>query len=1173
MVTVLSRAPLLARRYQRLGVIGRGATGTVHRAVDHLNGRLVALKALADNTNEGSPSQRGASELIEREFELLASLRHPNVISSLDYARDDTIGPFFTMDLQEDACTLRAAAAGQCTATKIDLLVQLLHALAYLHRRGLVHRDLKPENALCARGVLKLIDLGLAAPIEPPAADGSCGTLAYAAPELVRGARADERSDLYAFGVIAYEVLTGTLPFDASSPAKLLQSVFHSAPDLERPGIDPRIARVLRRLLSRDPAERFGDALSVVAALSDELARPLSRETMSTRQSFLVGASFVGRDDELARLRAALPDAHAATASKPGAIVVRGTSGAGKSRLLEELSVKAMVRGFRVLRGQAVSEGARPYEAWRGILRLLVLLAEPGELEASVVASIVPEVRALLGREVAVAPELDPDATHVRVVRVVEALLRRCREPLLLVLEDLQWAGTESLKLFARVQSLAAELPLLVVASHRTDEQPTLPRELASAEQLELGPLPEAAIERLCASMLGARSEGRSEDVQGETLALLVRHRSGGNPFLAVEVMRALANEAGGLDRVASLAVEGTFSERAAGRLVHRRVEHLSEPDRTLLRTAAVAGRELDLEILAKLHPDLDVEACASRAVEAAVLTSVQGRWWFAHDRLRDAVLEALTEEERRHTHHRLAEAILATSPGHVSTLAHHFRAAGDTAREKEFAARAGDEFLRNGAYHEAIPLLERARSLSTHTDAPALRAKIERQLGEALFRSGQLAEAREILGAALATLGRPLPRTRRQLLLALVRETSGQVALRARSHFESGPRAPLSRVEIATFEEAILVYTQLSRLAHHLNDEELVLYVTLCALNLSERGGLDAHHARLAAVMGAVVGLGPVHRLARFYFAMAQELSSRLDDPSIEAFVLAHRGYYEAGIGRWSESEEDLEQSRNLYDRIGDIRLAEESVSILSYALFFKGELHRSQALCRTLERSGEERVDTQIVSWGLTNRVKHLVRTGQLATVDELLVRVDALLVDGITRAVRDGVVIELAMLRGDMDAAQRAAELALERIERSPARSFMTVSTYGMVADALLRAWRAARDGRSTADMDELRRRARRANRALGKLARVFPIAEPAKLLHEGTFAHLSGNEARARSHWEEAARLAAERELPYEEALALDALARSSSVQARETPRERARMLFDRLGVPSLDALSL
>jgi tetratricopeptide (TPR) repeat protein len=1164
MVAATSPPPLLADRYQRLGVIGRGATGTVYRAVDRLNRRRVALKTLttepashaaASDVTLSQPSASGPA-LLEREFRLIAGLRHPNVVASLDYAIGEDGQPFFTMDLQEDARTLRDAAAGCTFAAKLELLVQLLHALAYLHRRGLVHRDVKPENALCVGGVVKLIDFGLVASTRD-AERGACGTLAYAAPEILRGAAADERADLYAVGIVAYEIFAGRHPFDVTSPAKLLQSVFASSADLSVPGIDPAAAPVLARLLARDPKDRFGDAIEVIAAFEAALRSPLAIETRSTRASFLHGAELVGRDAELARLRRALP--HVVLEDRK-AVLVGGESGAGKTRLLEELATEAMVRDVRVLRGQALREGARPYEVWRGVLRLLMLLAGPGELEASVLKGVIPDVELLLERDVADAPELDPEAAHLRLTRVLEALLRRCKQPVVILLEDLQWAGIESLKLFARVQALSTELRVLVVASYRSDERPDLPNELPGVECIELERLPASAVAHLCASITGDRTGDRSDDPSSRALAELVSRESRGNVFLALELMRALAEAAGGLERVSALALSSQpFTGHIDG-LVHGRVEHLSEDDRAFLRVAAVAGRELDLELLASLHPKEDVEACANRAVEAGVLSSVQGRWWFAHDKLREALMDALPEEQRREIHARLAAAISAIAPGNASTLAHHYAGARDAAREQEYAALAGDLFLRSGAYHEAIPYLRRALVLSTTADRGLAKGPVQRRLGEALFRSGQLVEAREMFAAALATLGRPLPPSRSRLIGRMAVESCVQLALRARRR--ARPVAPAA--EVAQLEETILVYTQLSRVAVHLNDEELVLHVTLSALNLAERGQLLAHRARLAAVMGAVMGIMPVHRWARFYFELAQTLSAQLDDPAIHALVLAHQGYYEAGIGKWQECREHLEQSMTIYDQVGDVRLREESVSILAYAMFFHGEVKRSEELYRMLERSGEERLDTQITGWGLANRIKVLVRTGRLEHVDELSKRVEKLLVDKICTQVWDGVRAERELARGDLGAARRAAGVAAARLEASASRSFMTCTTYGVIAQALLACWKAASEAGRSEDATELRAAAAKANRALAKIAGIFPIAEAARLVHAGTFELLSGRPERARPLWEQAARTAESREQPYEEALALTALAELPGAVDRRAKLERARMLLDRMG---------
>ena len=1031
----------VGKRYERVGVLGRGATGTVYRANDRLHRRLVALKsALMDVEPPGddplSSQPVRTSGSLAREFLLLSGLRHPNIVTCMEFGRGASDDSYFTMDLQDDARPLHHFFGDALTgAAKVDLLVQLLHALAYVHRRGLVHRDVKPDNVLATASsfgrVVKLIDFGLAAPAGHKD-DSPAGTPAYTAPEVVRGAPASAPQDLFAVGAIAYEMFAGKHPYDTKTTASYLRSLFGPPPDFS--AIDPRVAPVVKKLLARDPCERFASALDVAQALASPL------ETVSTREAFLQGTELVGRDAELERLRAAVP----VPGGTGAAVIVTGDSGVGKSRLLEEASAHAMVRGARVLRGQSLHTGARPYESWRAVLRTLLLVADPTPLEASVALAVVPDAHVVLERAVAPAPELDPDATHLRLVRVLEAMLKRCREPIVVVLEDLQWAGAEGLALAARVATLSKTAPISIIGSSRTP----LP-ELAMFETIALEPLAPSAVARLCATTIGAQA-GRLSD--------LVWSQSRGNAFAALEAVRALASEAGGLERVESLG----DPERAIANLREHRVERLEPGDRELLRTAAIAGRELSRELLVAIHPGADVDATAERAASAAVVASVQGRHWFAHDKLRDAVIDAMPDDERRRVHQRVGEALTRIARDDAATIAHHFRASGDRAREGEWAALAGDQFLRSGAYRDAIPYLRRAIEL-----CPSPR--LERQLGESLFRWGKLDEGKASFESALAALGRPLPKSKGELARAMLVESRGQLALRL-GRARKGDDEP--------FEEAILAYTQLSRLAHHMGDEPLVLYVTLSALNLAERGHLVLHHARLAAVFGAVIGLLPVHAWARFYFRTAHELAGNQKDPSLRAFILAHEGYYEAGTAAWSECGAHLEESIDLYERIGDVRLAEESTSILAYARFFQGAYGESLALYERLERSGEERGDVQVTGWGLANRIKVLARMGRMDEIDDAMIaRAERLLVDGITKAVWDGVKIDLALAHGDVDAAKRAADVAAERAKASASRSFMACSTYA----SIVRAYEASGD----------RRAASRARKALASISRVFPI----------------------------------------------------------------------------------
>lgn len=212
---------LFGNRYEVLDVIGEGGMGIVYRARDHLTGHDVALKQVTISNDQFVTSPHTGATMDNRlalaeEFQTLASLRHPHIISVLDYGFEDG-QPYFTMELLDEAETILVAGASCDVAGQVVLIVQMLQALNYLHRRGIIHRDLKPENVLVVNGKVKLLDFGLAVPLnaEDDLDDKDkqvVGTLAYMAPEVLQGQKASHFSDLYGVGVIAYELLAGKYP-------------------------------------------------------------------------------------------------------------------------------------------------------------------------------------------------------------------------------------------------------------------------------------------------------------------------------------------------------------------------------------------------------------------------------------------------------------------------------------------------------------------------------------------------------------------------------------------------------------------------------------------------------------------------------------------------------------------------------------------------------------------------------------------------------------------------------------------------------------------------------------------------------------------------------------------------------------------------------------------------
>lgn len=694
---------LIGRRYLLQEQLGQGAMGIVYHALDRLTGQAIALKQVTTATENLhlATSVPGSSSInvrlsLAREFQTLATIRHPHIIDVLDYGFDIERQPYFTMELVEGSKTIIQIGQQQKLETKITLLGQLLQALAYLHRRGILHRDVKPSNVLVLNGQVKVLDFGLSITqqqsTEP--SETTAGTLAYMAPELLRGDAATESSDLYAVGVIAFELLAGYHPFTSDKLAMLTTSRLTTRPTLPNT-INPKLAAVVERLLAVAPADRFGDANQVIDALSEATGQTIVGETAAIRESFLQAARLIEREAELGQLSQVLQEANKAQVGS--AWLIGGESGVGKSRLMNEIRTLALVQGTLVLRGQAISEGGAIYQVWRDALRWLCLLSDLNDLDASVLKALVPDINTLLGRVVPDAPELDPKATQERLVSVIEALFRRQQQPITLILEDLHWAGSENLVVLKQLNKIVQELPLLIIASYRDDERPELSNELGM-NLLKLKRLSRKGIADLSASMIGPA--GRQPQ-----LVQLLERETEGNVFFMVEVVRALAEASGELDQIGDRQLPEKVISGGIQLIIQRRLNRVPQGYHPMLAIAAVAGRQLDLNLLRAIEPSIDIFRWLTACASAAVIEVQDERWRFAHDKLRDGLLAELSAETRREVHDRVARAIESLHPDlsvQAGVLAYHWGMAGEPEKETEYAIQAGDVAVRSYAFKEA---------------------------------------------------------------------------------------------------------------------------------------------------------------------------------------------------------------------------------------------------------------------------------------------------------------------------------------------------------------------------------------------------------------------------------------------------------------------------------------
>lgn len=779
---------VLAGRYRLMDELGRGGMGIVFRATDEKLQREVALKAVPSAAS--SPEAR---ERLLREARAAAALNHPAIVAVHDVGEHAGM-PFFVMEL------VTGSSLHQDRPTELTEIIRvacrICDALEHAHAHGVVHRDLKPENVLMSGATaprdVKLADLGVAvhATASHRITDSGAivGTVSYMAPEQAMGEPVDGRADLYALGVVLYELVTGRLPFTGARPLEVVSQHVHAPvvpPRAIRPSLPPALDAVIVRLLAKQPAQRFPTAAAAREALSRSLTAdaPAARADAPAALTILEALSrgkLVGRGEELSEAR----ELWRRTREGAGhCLLVSGEPGAGKTRFARELLIQAALDGALVLTGACYEyEAATPYlpfaEAFRrfvrderddGVLRAIFGDAAPR------LAKLAPELEARLGpfpEQQALAPHEERLLFFDGVVGVLKNAARA--RSVCIYIDDLHWADSSSLWLLSHLLRGLRSERALFVASYREmelDRAHPLSNALIDWNRERLTTRialkrfgPEQTREQLSALM--------GESISAE-FAGAVHLETEGNPFFVEEVLKALI-EQGAVRRESGRwkrdAVAGMAIPQSVKAAVGHRLDRVSPEHNEVLRAAAVLGKSFAFTELVEVAGERGEEALLD-AVDAAVAAQllVVGRddtFMFTHDKIREVLYDELNPIRRRRLHRRTAEGLerLRERRGICAEkLAHHFIEAGEHERGLVWAKQAGDDALRVFAYDEAIAAYSRAAECAHTLSRVDEEAELEDATGKACMISGNLVPAIEHFERALALAKDPLTRARLQ--------------------------------------------------------------------------------------------------------------------------------------------------------------------------------------------------------------------------------------------------------------------------------------------------------------------------------------------------------------------------------------------------------------------------
>ncbi len=884
---------------------------------------------------------------------------------------------------------------------------QLVSGLSALHDAGHLHRDVKPSNVLVTpNDRVVLLDFGVVTQLGGHGMDEGLlvGTPAYMAPEQAIGAEPQPASDWYAVGVMLYEALAGRRPFEGDAREVLTAKRHLDAPSL-RPydSIPPDLIDACEGLLIRDPDARMdGEALSRVldSTTAPKRARALAPFPVSDDEPF------VGRESHL-RILSDCFDALAADQAR--SVFVTGRSGSGKSSLCEYFLEHISTTGEAlVLTGRCYEQESVPYKALDSLV---------DELTQHLVSMSSADVRAIMPRGIKALARLfpvlnrvpaiedastqvletpDPHELRMRGFTALRRLLTRLadRRPLILYVDDVQWADAESGELLSEVMRPPDPPVLLLLASMRSEALQTS-EFLQAVRRAHKGSdtsdaiveLPVADLSRTDAALLAQRlMERAGATAQLSERADQIAAESGGNPFFILELARLAALPRNADTPARDLTLDG---------LMQARVDELDDDARNLLHVISLAARPVPQAAAREAAGLEDADASALvRLRNARLIRSVAGTTGSAaietyHARIRESVVDQLDPQVRTELHARLAVA-LEHNNGDAQTLAAHFEAAGDDRRAShyyEVAAKLARETL---AFDRAAELY--TRSLALHpqdsvelytaladtladagrgrnaADAYLTAAKLsegddrlecERRAADQLLRVGYIEEGIATLDRVLRHVGATMPRSRRRALASVV---WGRLKLKLRgTRWRETAAQDVAQEDKRRLEVFQAVAKSLA-VVDTVRGADFQSRGLLLALRVGERTRV----ARALALEGGYVATQGSHRKARQMIAKGLELASQCDDAHTQALALTIDGIvrylacdYIAGVRKLAEGEQlFLDRTTGTAWEVNTARLAR------LWALRFLGahvEMRRSfDHYLRDAKRRGDRYVET---------------------------------------------------------------------------------------------------------------------------------------------------------------------------------------------------------------------
>ncbi len=733
--------------YTLTELIAEGLNTVLYRGLRNVDDRPVVLKILKHDC----PTLQEITRL-RQEYQILQSLNLSSIVAA--YGLEDYHnGSFLILEFGGQSLKSFTKATTLDLQEFLPIAIQLAQAVGELHQHKIIHKDIKPSNIIInpQTGQVKIADFGTASQLsaENPkisSPNSLEGTLAYMSPEQTgrMNRTIDYRTDFYSLGVTFYEILTGRLPFTTPDPMELVHChiAVSPVPPLERGRTPQAVSDIVMKLLAKTAENRYQSAFGLKADLENCLGqqiasgsiRPFVLGQQDRAAQFHIPQKLYGREAELATLlntfnRIADSSEREPTQnskfktqnSRSEMLLISGYSGIGKSSLVYEvhkpvveargyfisgkfdqlnrnIPYAALIQAFSELMRQLLTESEQQIKTWKA--KLSNALGSNGQA----IIDVIPEVELLVGPQPQV-PQLGPTESQNRFNRVFQAFIQvfaHENHPLVLFLDDLQWADSASLKLIQLLMMSDSRYLLLIGAYRDNEISPTHPL-MQTLEKMKSGgvvvnnivlrPLSMTHVSQLLADSLGVEVTGLKPLIN--SLGSLLFHKTQGNPFFLTQLLKFLYEEEllrydfgtgqwqWDIEEIQAIGI----ADKDIVELMAGSIQKLPEETQQVLKLAACIGNQFNLEVLSivaqksasdtaadlwpALQPGLILPSSNTYKIPLAFnsqelrshLFSDRGvTYRFLHDQVQQAAYSLIPEPQKKQTHLQVGQLLLQST-------------------------------------------------------------------------------------------------------------------------------------------------------------------------------------------------------------------------------------------------------------------------------------------------------------------------------------------------------------------------------------------------------------------------------------------------------------------------------------------------------------------------------